>query len=160
MASMDDTLQTVPAHRRIVVGTDGSPTATAALRRASAVARSEAAHLHVVTAYEPRLPTHAELSSLEEPMQWKASPGETAEVISHEGAELARRIGVEVTAHSEPGDPARVLLDVAEKVGADLIVVGNKGMTGRIALLAPSVPNRISHQARCDVLVVATASAA
>ncbi len=160
MVRMDDMLDTVPAHRRIVVGTDGSPTATAALRRASALARSEAAHLHVVTAYEPRLPTAAELATLEERMQWKASPGERAEVIAREGAQIARGIGVEATAHSEPGDPARVLLDVAELVDADLIVVGNKGMAGRMGHLAPSVPNRVSHHARCDVLVVATATAA
>jgi nucleotide-binding universal stress UspA family protein len=158
---MDDTLNAVPAHRRIVVGTDGSPTATAAVRRASALAWSQAAHLHVVSVYDPhRLPGPAELSGLEESMRWKASPGQKAEVIANEGAQIAQRNGVEATAHAEPGDPARVLLKVAERVGADLIVVGNKGMDGRMGLLAPTVPNRVSHHARCDVLVVATADAA
>ena len=57
------------------------------------------------------------------------------------------------TTHALPGDPAKALLTVANEVGADLIVVGNKGMKGK-GRFPGSVPNDIAHQAPCDVLVV------
>ncbi len=52
-------------------------------------------------------------------------------------------------------DPADALLQVAREVDASTIVVGNKGMSGGRRLLG-SVPNKVSHEARCNVLIVAT----
>ena len=63
--------------------------------------------------------------------------------------------GVEVVAHPREGDPADAILSVAEETQADLIVVGNKGMTGARRLLG-SVPNKISHNAPCGVYIVRT----
>jgi nucleotide-binding universal stress UspA family protein len=59
------------------------------------------------------------------------------------------------TTHALPGDPAKAILSVANEVGADLIVVGNKGMKGAKRVLG-SVPNDIAHQAPCAVLIVST----
>ncbi len=53
------------------------------------------------------------------------------------------------------GDPATVLLDEAER-GYDLLVVGNKGMTGAARFLLGSVPNKVSHHAPCALLIVRT----
>ena len=61
--------------------------------------------------------------------------------------------GVEVETHAREGDPADAILDVAEEQEADLIVVGNKGMTGAKRFLLGSVPNKVSHHAPCSVLV-------
>ena len=54
------------------------------------------------------------------------------------------------------GDPADAILDVAEQVNADLIVVGNKGMTGAKRFLLGSVPNKVSHHAPCSVIIIRT----
>jgi nucleotide-binding universal stress UspA family protein len=67
---------------------------------------------------------------------------------------------LDVTTKAVPGPPAEALLDVAEQIGAGLIVVGNMGMTGTKRFLIGSVPNRISHHAPCDVLIVKTDVAA
>jgi nucleotide-binding universal stress UspA family protein len=63
-----------------------------------------------------------------------------------------------VTTHAVAAHPATAILSVAEAVGADLIVVGNRGMQGTRRVLG-SVPNHISHHAHCDVLVVDTVGA-
>jgi nucleotide-binding universal stress UspA family protein len=67
-----------------------------------------------------------------------------------------RAKGVEAESHARLGDPADALLEVAEEEGADLIVVGNRGMTGAKRFLLGSVPNKISHHAPCSVLIVRT----
>ncbi len=54
------------------------------------------------------------------------------------------------------GDPADAILKVAEDVEADLIVVGNKGMTGARRFLLGSVPNKVSHHAPCSVFIART----
>ena len=63
---------------------------------------------------------------------------------------------MEVTTHAREGDPADAILDVAEEAKADVIVVGNKGMTGARRFLLGSVPNKISHHAPCSVYIVRT----
>jgi nucleotide-binding universal stress UspA family protein len=148
--------------RAIVVGTDGSPTATEAVERAAALAKNNGATLHVVTAYDPapsRQDT-AELEALPEAMRWMGSPGQAAEdVLTAATAPLDER-ALTVERHARPGDPATVLLEIAAEVDADLLVVGNKGMQGAKRFVVPSVPNRVSHRANCDVLIVNTAGAA
>ena len=64
--------------------------------------------------------------------------------------------GIDVETHAREGDPADAILDVAEEEGADLIVVGNKGMTGAKRFLLGSVPNKVSHHAPCSVLIIRT----
>jgi nucleotide-binding universal stress UspA family protein len=140
----------------IVVGTDGSPTAAEAVRRAARTAALAGARLHIVTAVDG--PARAAVTAggeIPEEMQWLATPGHAADHILERARELVHP-GVVVELHSRPGDAADVLVNVAAEVGADLIVVGNKGMHGVGGYLRPTVPNRVSHRARCDVLIVAT----
>src|SRR5690348_1731495 len=143
--------------KQIVVGTDGSATATEAVRRAVELAAAQGARLHVVTAYRPRaVPAD---NALPETWRWKTSPGEVAEQAARAAAETAAAAGLDVECHAQPGDPADVLVDVVEQVGADLLVIGNKGMRGAGRMVIPSVPNRVSHRATCDILLVDTSAA-
>jgi ubiquinone biosynthesis protein len=54
-------------------------------------------------------------------------------------------------------DPAALIVEAAEAEGADVLVVGNIGMSGRKEFLLGNVPNRVSHSARCTVVIVNTA---
>ena len=139
------------------MGTDGSDTATEAVRRAVELAAAQGARLHVVTAYRPRA-TRSD-DALPDGLQWRTSPGEVAEQAARAAAETAAAAGLDVECHTEPGDPADVLVGVVEQVGADLLVIGNKGMRGAGRMVIPSVPNRVSHRATCDILLVDTSAA-
>ena len=63
-----------------------------------------------------------------------------------------------VETHSRPADAATALIDVAEEVGADLLVIGNRGMSGARRFILGSVPNKISHHSPCSLLIVDTAN--
>lgn len=144
--------------KKIVVGTDGSETATEAVRQAVALATSLDASLEIVSAYEPvsgqRL--RAERRDAPEEIQWAINPREDVEATLSAAAEIARGAGIAASTWARQGDPADAILDVAEEQGADLIIVGNKGMTGAKRFLLGSVPNRVSHHAPCSVLIVRT----
>jgi nucleotide-binding universal stress UspA family protein len=73
-----------------------------------------------------------------------------------DASEAINEAGVKVETFAREGDPADAILDVAEEQGADLIVVGNKGMTGAKRFLLGSVPNKVSHHAPCSVLIIRT----
>jgi nucleotide-binding universal stress UspA family protein len=142
----------------IVVGTDGSETAREAVARAVDLAAAHGAQLRIVSAYEPvpaaRLREEAE--QLPADLQWAVNPREDVDATLREAAAAARSGGVEAVTDARQGDPADAILDVAEEQGADLIVVGNKGMTGARRFLLGSVPNRVSHHAPCSVLIIRT----
>jgi nucleotide-binding universal stress UspA family protein len=141
----------------IVVGTDGSETAAKAVALAIEMAKVHGSRLHVVTAYEPVLPSLSleEREALGE-LAFMASPGEQAERLIAQSAEAAGAAGVEVETHVQVGDAAHALIDVAEQRGADLIVVGNKGLSSPARFLLGSVPSKVVHHAPCHVLVVRT----
>jgi nucleotide-binding universal stress UspA family protein len=143
---------------RIVVGTDGSETASEAVRRAIEMAKLSQAQLEIVSAYEPISGDRLRDESAELPgdVQHTVNPREDVNLILENAAADAKRSDVEVLTHPREGDPADAILDVAEEIKADLIVVGNKGMTGAKRFLLGSVPNKISHHAPCDVLIVRT----
>jgi nucleotide-binding universal stress UspA family protein len=142
----------------IVVGTDGSETAKEAVRQATELAKSLSAQLNVVSAYEPvpegRL--RAERQDAPADLEWSINPREDVESTLNVAAEGIREVGVSVETFAREGDPADAILDVAEETGADLIVVGNKGMTGAKRFLLGSVPNKVSHHAPCSVLIIRT----
>ena len=89
-------------------------------------------------------------------LQWMVNPREEVDATLSDAADVVREAGLEVETFAREGDPADAILDVAEERGADLIVVGNKGMTGARRFLLGSVPNRVSHHAPCSVLIVRT----
>ena len=84
------------------------------------------------------------------------NPREDVDATLRDAAERAEAAGVKVETFAREGDPADAILDVAEERGADLIVVGNKGMTGARRFLLGSVPNKVSHHAPCSVLIIRT----
>jgi nucleotide-binding universal stress UspA family protein len=142
----------------IVVGTDGSDTATKAVRQAVDLARSVGAKVELVSAYEP-VPAQrlsGERRAAPEDLQWAINPREDVDATLEAAAEVARAAGVAVNLYARQGDPADAILDVAEEQGADLIVVGNRGMTGAKRFLLGSVPNKVSHHAPCSVLIIRT----
>lgn len=121
-------------YRAVLVGTDGSDTATRAVRRASEVAAASQARLLVAFVGDA-----------------EAGPA----VLDRAVAALAGTLPAPET-RLLSGDPADALLGLAEVEQVDLLVVGNKGMAGAQRFLLGSVPNKVSHRARCDVLVVHT----
>jgi nucleotide-binding universal stress UspA family protein len=142
----------------IVVGTDGSETADEAVRQAIELAAAVQAKLQIVSAYEPVADTRLREEAQQVPadLQWMVNPREDVEATLSEAAEQARAAGVNVETFARQGDPADAILDVAEENGSDVIVVGNKGMTGAKRFLLGSVPNKVSHHAPCSVLIIRT----
>ena len=142
---------------RIVVGTDGSDTASAAVTLALELARANGATLHLVTAYKDPSTTvavaHAGAVAVADVginlLEVKAA----CEEILAEAAKRAE--GVPVETHAVAGGAADAMVSVAEGVGADLIVVGSKGMQGARRLIG-SVPNSVAHRAPCHVLIAKT----
>ena len=134
----------------ILVGADDSPTARRAVETACEICAMSKGALHIVTAFD----------------QLSLAGGDTHEfknVINEEDGRallqtlsfIAKKHDVEPVLHSAKGDPADVLIAKADEVGADLIVVGNRGMKGVRRVLG-SVPNSVAHGANCSVLIVDT----
>jgi nucleotide-binding universal stress UspA family protein len=144
--------------RSILVGTDGSETAGKAVAAAVRLAKLCDASLHVVSAYEPvpRGRLRAEARQAPADLQWMINPREEVDAKLSDAADEVREAGVAVETFAREGDPADAILDVAEERGVDLIVVGNKGMTGAKRFLLGSVPNKVSHHAPCSVLIIRT----
>ena len=142
----------------IVVGTDGSETAGEAVTEAIELANSIGASIELVSAYEPvpRQRLREESRQVPEDLQWMVNPREDVEATLRAACERIEAAGVSVTTYAREGDPADAILDVAEERNADLIVVGNKGMTGAKRFLLGSVPNKVSHHAPCSVLIIRT----
>jgi nucleotide-binding universal stress UspA family protein len=130
----------------IVAGTDGSATARLAVDKAAELAQALDAPVHVVC-------VPGAIAGYEWPQRI------TAQEIVTKVAERLRGQGITVETHlpQDQGDAALTLVAVADSVQAQMIVVGNKGMTGVRRLLG-SLPNTVSHRARCDVLIVPTQS--
>jgi nucleotide-binding universal stress UspA family protein len=137
----------------IVVGTDGSPTAAEAVRRAAELARGTGATLHLVSAYKPMHGAKVAGGGASE--QWQVAAHANVEAILRDAVTpLGNDLNIET--YERTGDPADAILDVAETQGADLIVVGNKGMTGAKRYLLGSVPNKVAHHSPCSVMIVHT----
>jgi nucleotide-binding universal stress UspA family protein len=136
----------------IVVGTDGSPSAGVAVRRATEIATGSGAVVHLVTAY-PDVPSYGELigsSAKRDAINLQ----EVAEsVLARAAVEFASQ-GVEVETHAQEGEPAHVIIEVAREHNADLIVVGARGLTGLQRFLLGSVSSKLSHHAPCSVMIV------
>jgi nucleotide-binding universal stress UspA family protein len=145
--------------RSIVVGTDGSDGAAIAVAHATELAANSGATLHIAT-----VGGAATSAMLGDPLAGAAAMSAAADETRDElnrivenAARPARDRGVTVATHALIGSAAQALCDLAEKVGADLIVVGNRGMKGGRRFLG-SVPNTVSHHAPCSVLIVDTSA--
>jgi nucleotide-binding universal stress UspA family protein len=144
---------------RIVVGTDGSETAAEAVRQAVELAKMAGGRLEIVSAYEPIPQQRLKEEAQEVPgdVAHGVGPREDVNATLESASGEAKQQGLDsVQTHPREGDPADAILDVAEETNADLIVVGNKGMTGAKRFLLGSVPNKVSHHAPCGVMIVRT----
>ncbi len=137
----------------VAVGTDGSATATEAVRLAAELARRFGASLVLVSAFQDseRPPMDRRTASPE--VQWASSPlARVQEILTRTQEELQRE-GIDCRTRVEEGDPAEVLVRLAEQCEADVLVIGNRGMQRRVL---GSVPNTVTHKAACSVIVVKT----
>ena len=154
--------------RSIVVGTDGSKPANEAVRQATDLASREGARLHLVTAYhDPQIVQETTIWSNDpKGMLDTGRPGgsahttqivdlrEVAESVLKRAAGDALSKGVDVQTHAREGQPAEVIIDVANQEQADLIVVGSRGLTGIKRYLLGSVSSKVSEHAPCNVMIV------
>jgi nucleotide-binding universal stress UspA family protein len=123
------------------------------------MAKQNDARLDIVSAYEPIPQQRLKEEAREAPgdVQYEIGPREDVNLTLDNAAGTAKQTGVdEIQTHAREGDPADAILDVAEEINADLIVVGNKGMTGARRFLLGSVPNKVSHHAPCSVIIIRT----
>ena len=161
-------------YHRILVGTDGSPTATKAVQAAAGLAARLGVKPTVVCVYEP--PTEDELKRLRsdpndpiaqwkpdrtvrdtpEEFKWRIAGAAQAEDVLERAASHAAQAGAEAEVRAVEGSPAETLINLAEDEGFDLIVVGNVGMRGSKRFMLGNVPHRISHHAPTDVLILRT----
>lgn len=141
--------------RVIVVGTDGSQTAARAVAVAAEVSRALGARLHLVHGYRPPGSGAADAHDPDDPTAavWHTA----AEALLDEVRADPVLAGVAVECHSVAGPPAEAVVAVARQVGADLIVVGNRGLRGVRGAGGPeSVPEAVLRTAPCHVLVAKT----
>jgi predicted unusual protein kinase regulating ubiquinone biosynthesis (AarF/ABC1/UbiB family)/nucleotide-binding universal stress UspA family protein len=138
--------------RRVMVGTDRSETAERAVRWAAGFAERFDADLYVVQVITPEHPADTEYGAAE-----RTRAGAAASDLQKYAYELAGERGrSHVVVHD---DPAMAIVKATEDENIDVLVVGNAGMAGRKEFLLGNVPNRISHNARCTVIIVNTFSA-
>jgi ubiquinone biosynthesis protein len=123
--------------RRILVGTDRSETATRAVRWAAQMAERYEAELVVCQSVR---------EGMDKAMTQRELAEYTEQVVGPEAKALA----------AQGNDPARVMVDLAKAEDVDVIVVGSVGMSGRKEFLLENVPNRVSHNAHCTVVIVQT----
>ena len=121
-------------YENILVGTDGSKTAAIAVNRAVEVAKAVGAQVTIISVDRPE---------------------RAGKVVEAEAAKFADS-GVTIRTKTAEGDPASTLVQEAEDGNYDLLVVGNKGMTGASRFFLGSVPNKVSHHVPCALLIVRT----
>ena len=147
----------------VAIGLDGSKTAAKALDMAVEVARRFDAKIVLLSALRGSPPTSAGLASAglapaglaidTVELDWAFEKSAQMRHILESTESRLRRAGLDCSTLFDEGDPGDVLVRLAEECGADLLVVGSKGMQRRII---GSVPNRVTHKAPCSVLVVKT----
>ena len=138
----------------VAVGTDGSETAAKAVDAAFDLAERYGAKLVILSAFNgSRGGSAPRLSGPQHP-EWASNAAEQVERILAVAEESAAERGLECTTAMSEGDPGEVLVELAARHDADVIVVGSKGMERRVL---GSVPNTVTHKAACSVLVVKTA---
>jgi nucleotide-binding universal stress UspA family protein len=144
-------------YRRLVVGTDGSATAELAVHHAATLAGAFGAELVIVSAFLPSPFVADAQREAPEDMKWRITDVGQAEDHAEAARDIAKQAGAKkIRMREESGDAAEALITVAEDTGADCIVVGSRGMSSASRFVLGSVPNRVSHHAPCDVLIVHT----
>jgi nucleotide-binding universal stress UspA family protein len=141
--------------KKIIVGTDGSDTASEAVRVASELSALCNTEVHIVSAYKkvPLRKLQQQRASMPAEFTWDIHDRADVDLILAGATKTAENAGAAAVSHAEHGDPVEAILKVADQEDADLIVVGNKGMEHR---LLKSIPDSVAHRAHRAVLIVAT----
>jgi nucleotide-binding universal stress UspA family protein len=135
----------------IVVGTDGSAGAEAAVQKVIDLARGSGATVHVVCAYPGRSTLERiGLTAKTDPVNMR---GVAADVVARDERRF-REAGFAVEKHVQEGDPAHTLIDVAEEASADLIAVGARGHGALRRFALGSVSAKLSHSSPTSLLIV------
>lgn len=135
----------------VLVGADGSATARRAVEAAATFAAASGGTLHILSAYDAKTFANAGASSEGAHLSNEGDVDALLQTLSF----IAKRQGVEATLHAATGDASEAIVAKATEVGADLVVVGNRGMKGVRRVLG-SVPNSVAHGAPCSVLIFDT----
>lgn len=170
----DQAPENVSDYSKVLVGTDGSPTAMRAVTAASRLAKCLDAHELIVCAHEPLSDAERDQLAADpndpvaqwgaggaakgtpDEFRWKISGAAQAEDVLERAAERAAKEGIEAEVRAPEGHPAEVLCSIAKDEGFDVIVVGSVGMTGARRFMLGNVPHRVSHSAPTDVLILRT----
>ena len=143
--------------KSMLVATDGSETAGKAVSEAAEIAAAAGARVHVMTAYQPlRAKVASRGTVAPEVADWHLAEDSRADSILDAACAALRVRGIEAEPHARRGDAADAIIGLAEELGTDLVVVGNKGLRGARRFLLGSVPGKVSHHAPCSVLIVHT----
>lgn len=139
----------------VAVGTDGSATAGKAVLAAIDLAERYGARIVFISAYQPVDEVRLRREKREAPadIQWTVNPREDVDATLREAEELAEERGLKWSSEASVGDAADVLVALADKNEADVLVIGNRGMHRRVL---GSVPNSVTHAANCSVYLVKT----
>jgi nucleotide-binding universal stress UspA family protein len=144
------------AYRTVVVGTDGSDSSLRAVDRAGAIAAQSGAKVYVATAYFPPHDDPRAADVLKDE-GYKTTGAAPIYAILKEAHERATAAGAkDVEERPVVGAPVDALVELAEEVNADLLVVGNVGLSTITGRLLGSVPANVSRKAKTDVLIVHT----
>jgi len=166
--------KSIESYSTILVGTDGSPTATRAVEMASGLASAVGAKPLVVCVYTP--PTEQELARMRsdptdpvaqwgagrserdvpDEFKWRIAGAAQAEDVLERASARASATGVTPEVRAVEGHPAEALISIAEDEAFDLIAVGSVGMSGPKRFMLGNVPHRISHHAPTDILILHT----
>ena len=135
----------------IVVGTDGSAGAEAAVQKVIELARGSGATVHLVCAYPGKSALERiGMTARQEPVDLR---GVAAALLARDERRLDEA-GIEVEKYVREGDPAHTILDVADEKDADLIVIGAHGNTGLRRFMLGSVASKLAHHAPTSLLIV------
>jgi nucleotide-binding universal stress UspA family protein len=135
----------------IVVGTDGSPGAEAAVQQVIELTRGSGATVHLVCAYpSPSTLERIGMTARQEPADLR---GVAFDVLARDERRFAEA-GFTVEKHAQQGDPAESIIDVATDTNADLIAIGARGNSGLRRFSLGSVASKLSHHAPKSLLIV------
>jgi nucleotide-binding universal stress UspA family protein len=139
----------------IAVGTDGSGTADKAVEFAIDLAARFEARIVFLSAYVPGKESRSARDQRDAPedVQWTSNPADDVDGMLRDCEERAEARGLRWASEAREGDPAKTLVELAESNDADILVIGNKGMERKVL---GSVPNTVTHNAPCSVMIVKT----
>lgn len=144
------------AYRTVVVGTDGSDSSLRAVDRAGEIAGGSGARVVVATAYFPQSEDHHAADILKDE-GYKATGNAPIYAILREATDRAKAAGAtDVVEKAIVGAPVDALVELAEAEKADLLVVGNVGLSTIAGRLLGSVPANVARRSKIDVLIVHT----